>query len=245
MTQRMDVDLFAPCFVDQLYPDTAENTRKLLERAGMHVHYNPAQTCCGQPSFNSGYVRETRKLAEKFLRDFPEDRPIVSPSASCTGFIRKHYRGLFDKPQMQAHCDKLTSRIFELTDFLVNKIRFTDFSASFEARITYHDACAALREYGIKGEPRELLSKVKGLELVEMEEPDTCCGFGGTFSVKMEPISTAMAQQKVEHALATEAQYIVSTEASCLMQLQTYIDKQKLPIRTLHIADLLASGMDA
>jgi L-lactate dehydrogenase complex protein LldE len=241
----MDVDLFAPCFVDQLYPDTAESTRKLLEKAGMRVHYNPAQTCCGQPSFNSGYVKETRKLAEKFLRDFPGDRPIVGPSASCTGFIRNHYRGLFDSPQLRARCDKLAANIFELTDFLVNKTQITDFSATFEARITYHDACAALREYGIKREPRELLARVKGLELVEMEEPDTCCGFGGTFSVKMEPISTAMAQQKAEHALATGAAYIVSTEASCLMQLQTYIDKQKLPIRTLHIADLLALGMGA
>lgn len=238
----MEVDLFVPCFIDQLYPQTAFNTVKILEKAGLKVHYNPKQTCCGQASYNSGFWNETRDVAAKFLRDFSTGRPVVSPSASCTGFVRNYYPDLFKGSKHEKECVGLKSRFFELTDFLVNHLNFMDFGATFEAKVTYHDACAALREYGIKEEPRKLLAKVKGLELIEMPGNDICCGFGGTFSVKNEPISTAMAQQKTNNALSTGAGYIVSTEASCLMHLEGYIKKHKLPIQTMHIADVLASG---
>jgi L-lactate dehydrogenase complex protein LldE len=238
----MQVEAFIPCFIDQFYPETAANFIKVLERAGCKVNYNPEQTCCGQPAFNSGYWKEAREIAGKFIHDFPGDRVIVSPSASCTGFIRNYYPDLFkDYPEAE-NALIVSKRVYELTDFLVNHLKVSDFGAGFPHRVTFHDSCAGLREYGIKSEPRQLLSKVKGLELLEMDKTDTCCGFGGTFAAKFQHISTAMTEQKVEHALQTGAEYIVSTEASCLMNIESYIRKQKLPIKTIHIVDVLASG---
>jgi L-lactate dehydrogenase complex protein LldE len=237
----MNVDVFIPCFIDQFYPETAFSFIKVLEKAGCEVYYNPEQTCCGQPSFNSGYWKETKTLAIKFLNDFSKADIVVAPSASCTGFIKNYYRKLFtEDADWILKVDDLTPRIFEFTDFLVNKIQRTDFGAEFNHRVTFHDSCAGLREYGIKDEPRVLLEKVKGLELIEMENLTTCCGFGGTFSAKFHHISTAMTEQKVEHALKTGAEYIISTEASCLMNIEAYIRKQKLPIKTIHLADVLA-----
>ena len=237
----MTVDVFIPCFIDQLYPETGFNFIKILEKAGCTVNYNPEQTCCGQPSFNSGYWKETKTLAVKFLKDFQNSDIIVSPSASCTGFIKNYYKKLFEKDKNQlGKVNELTPRIFEFSDFLVNHIKKTEFGSVFPHKVTFHDSCAGLREYGIKNEPRELLGKVNGLELVEMEDTTTCCGFGGTFAAKFHHISTAMTEQKVERALTTGAEYIVSTEASCLMNIQAYINKQKLPVKTIHLADVLA-----
>ncbi len=239
----MDVELFIPCFIDQLYPETAWNCIKLLEKAGCKVHYNPKQTCCGQPSFNSGYWDTTRKMAKKFINDFDKNLPIVSPSGSCTGFVKNHYPKLFEEKENSFHKDAqlLTDHIFEITDFLVNHLKFTNFGAEFKHKVTYHDSCSALREYGIKEEPRLLLSKVKGLELIEMEESETCCGFGGTFSAKFDGIASAMTEQKVEHALNTKAEYIISTESSCLMNIEGYINKNNKAIKTIHIVDILAN----
>jgi L-lactate dehydrogenase complex protein LldE len=238
----MTVDLFVPCFIDQLYPNIGWSVVKLLEKSNVKVEYNPEQTCCGQPTFNSGHWNQSKKMAIKFIKDFPNHRPIIVPSASCAGYVKNHYRKLFEGDEaMLMECERLNNQIIELTDFMVNHLKTTDTGASFPHKITYHDACSALREYGLKDEPRQLLSKVKGLELIEMKENTTCCGFGGTFMVKFVPISTAMVQQKVEYALETGAQYIVSTEASCLLNIQSYIDKQKLPLKTIHIADILAN----
>jgi L-lactate dehydrogenase complex protein LldE len=240
----MDVQLFIPCFIDQLYPQTAFNTMKLLEMAGCKVHYNPEQTCCGQPAFNSGYWNEAGTMARKFLNDFSEDMPVVSPSASCSSFVLHHYPKILqgDEVLIEKHA-RLLPRIFELTDFLVNVLKKEDFGAVFPYRVTFHDACSALREYGLKDEARKLLANVEGLELVEMQERDTCCGFGGTFAVKHTDISSAMAEKKVEFALQTGAKYILSTESSCLMNLQGYIRKNKLPIGVMHIADVLVQGL--
>lgn len=237
----MEIQLFIPCYIDQFYPQTAFNVIKILEKAGCTVHYNPEQTCCGQPAFNSGYWTETAKLAEKFLKDFENEMPVVSPSGSCTGFVIHHYQKVLkgNQPLLEKH-DKLKPQLFELTDFLVNKLRFTDFGAKFPHKVTFHDSCSALREYGIKDEPRILLSKVKGLELIEMNENDTCCGFGGTFAVKNNAISTSMTEMKVRNALETGAEFIISTEASCLMNINGYCTKNKLPIKGMHIADMLA-----
>ena len=240
----MNVDIFIPCFVDQLFPKTGENFVKILQHSGCDVNYNPEQTCCGQPSFNSGYWKETKTLASKFLNDFQHSEIIVSPSASCTGFIKNYYKKLFEgDDKILGKIEDIDLRIFEFTDFLVNKINKTDFNAVFPHRVTFHDSCAGLREYGIKKEPRLLLEKVEGLELIEMEDTTTCCGFGGTFAAKFHSISTAMTEQKVEHALKTGAEFIVSTEASCLMNIQAYITKQKLPVKTIHLADLIGSRL--
>jgi L-lactate dehydrogenase complex protein LldE len=237
----MKVDLFIPCFIDQLYPETAFSVVSVLESAGVEVLYNPGQTCCGQPAFNSGYWKDARKLAVKFLSDFSDAKVIVSPSASCTGYIRNYYHQLLiDDKILADRFEQLRPSICELSDFLVNIIDFTDFNVEFPHRVTYHDACHALREYGIRQEPRTLLGKVKGLELIEMKDTEICCGFGGTFAAKFHHISTAMTEQKVENALATGAEYIISTEASCLMNMESYIRKQKLPVKTAHLADILA-----
>lgn len=239
---EMTVDLFIPCYIDQMYPNTGWSVVKVLEKAGVEVNYNPNQTCCGQPTYNSGYWNQSKKLAKKFIKDFPHDRPIIVPSASCGGFVKNHYVKLFEgDEEMLKECDRLQKNIIEFTDFLINHLKIDDFKASFPHKITYHDACASLREYKLKDAPRKLLLNVQGLELIEMEETTTCCGFGGTFMVKFPPISAAMTEQKVENALKTGAEYIVSTEASCLMNIESYIKKQKLPIKTIHLADVLAS----
>ena len=240
----MKADLFIPCFIDQLYPETAFSVIKLLEKAGVEVNYNPEQTCCGQPAFNSGYWKEARSLAVKFMDEFSHAGVVVTPSASCAGYIRNYYGRLFEEtPDQLSRFSQLKPHIYELTDFLVNHLQVTTFGSRFPHRVTYHDGCSALREYGIKTEPRTLLRNVEGLELAEMTETDTCCGFGGTFSVKFRHISTALTQLKVEHALETGAEYIVSSEASCLMNLDGYIRKMKLPVKTIHIADVLAHGL--
>lgn len=238
----MNVQLFIPCFVDQLFPSTAFSMIKVLEKAGCTVTYNPAQTCCGQPAFNAGFWNESKSVCSKFMKDFAGSEYIVSPSASCVGFVRNYYGKLFENSSLHHDVQDTGKRIYELTDFLVNVLHREEFGAVLEGKATYHDSCAGLRECRIKEEPRKLLAQVKGLELVEMNEVETCCGFGGTFAVKFEAISVAMGEQKVENAMATGAEYIISTDLSCLMHLHGYIDNKGYSVRTLHIADVLAGG---
>lgn len=238
----MRVQLFIPCFVDQLYPQTAFNTIKVLEKAGCTVSYNPSQTCCGQPAFNAGFWEESKAVCSKFLNDFNTSDFIVAPSASCVGFVRNYYKKLFKDNALSIDAAVIGRNIFELSDFLVNVAKRTDFNAILEGTATYHDSCAGLRECGIKAEPRQLLSNVKGLTITELQDVETCCGFGGTFAVKFEAISIAMAEQKVEHALATHADYLISTDLSCLMHLQGYINHKGYALQTMHIADVLANG---
>ncbi|MHB9143037.1 MAG: (Fe-S)-binding protein, partial [Paludibacter sp.] len=177
------------------------------------------------------------------LSDFQPDMPIVSPSGSCSSFVIHHYHKLLtEKPDLLLQHEKMKNGIYELSDFLVNKLKIGNLGASFPHKVTFHDSCSALREYGIKDEPRKLLAQVAGLELIEMEECDTCCGFGGTFAVKNKSISVAMAENKVRNALNTGAEYIISTEASCLMNINGYIAKHKLPIKGVHLADILSAG---
>lgn len=238
----MNVQIFIPCFVDQLYPDTAFNMIKVLERAGCTVSYNAGQTCCGQPAFNAGFRDEAKSVCTKFLKDFEGSEYIVTPSASCAGFVRNYYGKLFENSSLHHEVQDTGKRIRELSDFLVNVLKAEDLGAELHGKATYHDSCAALRECKIKEEPRKLLSNVKGLELIEMNDVETCCGFGGTFAVKFEAISVAMGEQKVENALATGAEYLISTDLSCLMHLQGYISQKGYKLKTLHIADVLASG---
>lgn len=238
----MHVQIFIPCFMDQLYPNTAFNMIKVLEKAGCTVSYNEQQTCCGQPAFNAGFRPDARDVCAKFIKDFSGTDYIVAPSASCVGFVRNYYPMLFEDSSVHNNVKALQSRTFELSEFLVNVLRIEDFGASLPARATYHDSCAGLRECHIKAEPRKLLSNVKGLELVEMNDVETCCGFGGTFAVKFESISISMADQKMNNALQTKAEYIISTDISCLMHIQGYINHQGEKLQTLHLADVLASG---
>ncbi len=240
----MRIQLFVPCFVDQLYPETAFNMVKVLEKACCEVHYNPNQTCCGQPAFNAGFWKEAKDVALKFINDFEGTDYIVAPSASCVGFVRNYYTQLFEDSSRHNQVKDLSNRIFEFSEFLTDILKIENYGAELQAKATYHDSCAALRECKIKEGPRKLLSKVKGLELIEMAETETCCGFGGSFAVKFEAISIAMADQKVHHALDAGAELIVSTDMSCLMHLEGYITKKALPLKTMHIADVLASGWE-
>ena len=240
----MKVQLFIPCFIDQLYPQTAFNMVKVLEKACCEVEYNTNQTCCGQPAFNAGFQDEARAVATKFIKDFDTVDYIVAPSASCVGFVRNYYPQLFENGTLHNQVKNLGKRIYEFTEFLTDVLKIDNYGASLYAKATYHDSCAALRECKIKDGPRKLLSHVKGLELVEMADNETCCGFGGTFSVKFEAISIGMADQKITNALATGAQYIISTDLSCLMQLNGYITAKNIPLKTMHIADVLAHGWE-
>lgn len=238
----MNVELFIPCFMDQLYVETAKNTVKVLEKAGCKVMYNPNQTCCGQPAYNAGFWDEAKEIGNKFLNDFSDQNYIVSPSASCAGMVKNSYNDLFFNTAIHNRCRTIQNNIYELSDFLINVLKRDYYGAELEGRAVYHDSCSGLRECKIKNEPRQLLEKVHGLDLVEMKDNEVCCGFGGTFSVKFKDISSAMAEQKVYNALDTGAEYIISTDSSCLLQLQGYIDAHNLPIKTMHIADVLTSG---
>ena len=240
----MKVQLFIPCFVDQLYPQTAFNMVKVLEKACCEVSYNTNQTCCGQPAFNAGFREESRAVCSKFMKDFDGADYIVAPSASCVGFIRNYYPKLFENSAAHNQVRDLGKRTYEFTEFITDVLKIENYGAELNAKATYHDSCAALRECKIKEGPRRLLSFVKGLELVEMNDVETCCGFGGTFAVKFESISVGMADQKVTNALATGAEYIISTDLSCLMQMEGYIKGKELPLKTMHIADVLASGWE-
>lgn len=238
----MNVQLFVPCFVDQLYPSVAFNMVKVLEKAGCTVKYNTNQTCCGQPAFNAGFWEDAKSVCSKFIKDFSGSEYVVAPSASCVGFVKNYYTKLFDNSSQHNDVKELQSRIYELSDFMVNVLKVDSVGAVLEGKATYHDSCAGLRECHIKSEPRQLLSKVSGLELVEMTDVETCCGFGGTFAVKFEPISIAMADQKVTNAEATGAEYLISTDMSCLMHIDGYLQKQGKNIKVMHLADVLASG---
>jgi len=215
---------------------------KVLEKTGCSVSYNTRQTCCGQPAFNAGFRNEAKSVCTKFISDFEGSEYIVTPSASCAGFVRNYYSHLFDNSSLHNAVKELSSRIYEFSEFMVKVLQITQVGAEFSGKAVYHDSCSALRECKIKNEPRKLLAHVKGLELVEMNEAETCCGFGGTFAIKFEAISVSMAEQKVENALATGAGYLISTDLSCLMHMQGYINKKGHRLETLHIADVLASG---
>lgn len=238
----MKIQLFIPCFVDQLYPQSAWNMVKILEKLGCEVSYNPSQTCCGQPAFNAGFHNDCKSVASKFLSDFKGEEAIVTPSASCAGFVRNYFPKLFDNSSVHNEVKALQKRTYEFSEFLTEVLKKDDLGAKLEGKATYHDSCAALRECGIKEGPRKLLKKVQGLEIIEMKDTETCCGFGGTFSVKFEPISVAMADQKVNNALATGADYLISTDLSCLMHMEGYIKKKGHHLKVMHLADVLASG---
>jgi L-lactate dehydrogenase complex protein LldE len=236
----MNVQLFIPCFVDQLFPNTAFNMIRVLEKVGCTVSYNEKQTCCGQPAYNAGFREDCRAVASKLVTDLKGEDYVVSPSASCTGFVRNYYPKIFDNSSQHNAVKGLQKRIFEFSEFLTQVMGIEKIEgARLEGKATYHDSCAALRECGIKQAPRTLLKNVAGLELVEMNDVETCCGFGGTFAVKFEPISIAMADQKVQNALATGAKYMISTDLSCLMHLQGYINEKGYDLKTMHIADVL------
>lgn len=236
------VALFATCIVDQVFPQVGLAIAGILERLGYTVDFPEAQTCCGQPAFNSGYRAEAAKVARHFLRVFRDADYIVVPSGSCGTMIAHHFKDLFpDDAAALAEAHALEPRVYEFSRFLLEVARADDLGARFDGVVTYHDSCHALREMHIKEGPRRLLSKVRGLTLREMDVAEECCGFGGTFSIKFPEVSGAMARTKIDSIVRTGASAVVSIDSSCLMQLQGAISRAGLPIRALHLAEILAS----
>lgn len=213
----------------------------VLTGLGHEVDYPEQQTCCGQPAFNCGYQGEARDVAEHFLTTFADAELIAVPSGSCATMVRVFYRELFQGSDREQEAARVGSRTFEFSELLVDKLGVTDVGATLSGRATFHDGCHGLRELGIKDAPRRLLSRVQGLELVEMSEAETCCGFGGTFSVKFPQISTAMAEVKSLSIEQTEADYVISNDPSCLMQIAGYLSRHNKRTRCLHLAEVLAS----
>jgi L-lactate dehydrogenase complex protein LldE len=238
--QRMTVTLFIPCFVDALFPRAGISMVQILERLGHTVVCPDQIVCCGQPPFNSGYWDEARAVAVKVLGQLKNAEVIVIGSGSCGAMLKVFYPELFkDTPQLEL-AKQISSRTWEFSEFLVKKLGVTDLGAKFQHKATFHDGCHGLRELGVKKSPRELLGKVSGLELVEMAEAETCCGFGGTFSVKFPMISTAMGEVKYASAAETGAEYIVSNDSSCLMHIQGLLSRQGSKLKTIHLAEVLA-----
>jgi L-lactate dehydrogenase complex protein LldE len=239
----MRVSLFVTCLVDQLWPSVGTSAVEVLRRAGCDVTFDARQTCCGQPAFNSGYREEARRVARRFVEVFEQGGAdaIVSPSGSCTAMVR-HFDALFAGDDgWRRRARAVAGRTHELSAFLVNVLGVDDVGASFDGRVTWHDACHALRDLGVRDEPRRLIRNVRGAELVELECADACCGFGGTFSVKYPEISVAILDRKIDAVERAGVDAVVAADASCLMQIGGRLARQGSATRALHLAELLAS----
>ncbi len=239
----MKVSLFVTCLVDQLCPNVGVATVAVLRRAGCEVVFDERQTCCGQPAFNTGYRKEASKFAKRFIEIFESSdaEAIVSPSGSCTAMV-KHFHEMFpDEPEWRQRAEKIAAKTHEFGSFLVNVLKVEDVGAVSAEKITWHDACHGLRDLGIRDEPRKLLKNVKGVEFVEMQNADVCCGFGGTFSIKFPEISAGMLDNKIEMIEKSGAQTVVACDASCLMQINGRLSRIESKVQTKHLAEVLAS----
>jgi len=241
----MRVSLFVTCLVDQLWPEVGVATVRLLRQAGCEVDFDASQTCCGQPAFNSGYRPEATDLAKRTIELYQDVDAVVMPSGSCAAMVH-HYAELFapDDP-WHARARELDEKTSELATFLVRRLGKTDFGARFEGRVAWHDACHGLRDLGIKAEPRALIAEVEGAELVATAGDESCCGFGGTFSVKYPDISVAMLDQKIQHLEAADVRAVVAGDVSCLTQIAGRLERFKTGIRAMHLAELLTAGSRA
>jgi L-lactate dehydrogenase complex protein LldE len=236
----MTITLFVPCFVDLMYPRVGISMVQIFEQLGHKVEC-PNLTCCGQPPFNSGYWDEARAVARPVLEKLKSAEAVVIASGSCSAMMKVFYPDLFAGTEHATAAKELSAKCFEFSDFLVTRLGVTDLGARFPAKVTFHDGCHGLRELHVKQPPRALLSRVRDLELIEMRDAETCCGFGGTFASKFPMISTAMGEVKCASALETAAEYIVSNDSSCLMHVQGLLDKQGKKLKTIHLAEVLAS----
>jgi L-lactate dehydrogenase complex protein LldE len=236
------VALFIPCYIDQFYPSIGQACTKLLEKFGVPMVFPDRQTCCGQPAFNSGYWDESRPVIRHFCKTFADQRWIVSPSASCTAMARVFFGHVDPSDEVV----RVGRRVFELTEFLVDVLHVTDCGATFPHKVTMHSGCHGRRELGIIEQPQTLLNYVRGLTYELLPNIEECCGFGGTFSVKMPGTSLAMGKTKVENILMTRAEYVVSVDISCLMHVGGILQRtpEAKHIKPLHIAEVLAAGWE-
>jgi L-lactate dehydrogenase complex protein LldE len=250
-TKAVKASLFVTCVIDQFYPDVGESAVRVLRRLGVDLDFPKGQTCCGQPAFNSGFWRDAKPLARRFLAEFQGDRYIVVPSGSCASMLRVFYAELLhDEPELREKAIAMSSRVFELTEFIVDVLGVTDLapycSPATETnmqKVTYHEACHLRRELGVDEQPRMLLASLPRVEPVEMEQAEVCCGFGGTFSVKYPDISGAMLADKVDNVLASGADTLVACDSSCLMQIAGGLEKRGASVRAAHIAQVIDEAM--
>ena len=235
----MTITLFVPCFVDLMFPRVGISMVRIFERLGHKVECPREIACCGQPAFNSGCWDEARAVAAPVLRRLKDAEAVVIASGSCGAMLKVFYPQLFAGTALASDANTLAARCWEFSDFLVTKLGVTDLGARFPAKVTFHDGCHGLRELHIRKSPRALLACVRDLDLVEMKEAETCCGFGGTFAAKFPMISTAMGEVKCASALETGAEYIVSSDSSCLMHVQGLLDREGRKLKTIHLAEVL------
>ena len=242
----MRVGLFVTCLVDLFRPSIGFAALKLLEAAGCEVIVPQTQTCCGQPGYNSGDRASALALARKVLAEFEACDYLVAPSGSCSGMIRAHYPDLFsDQPAELERIERLCRRTYELTDFLVNVVKLEQVPGRFDGTVTYHDSCSGLREMGVKSQPRQLLAKVPGLKLREMEEAEVCCGFGGAFAVKFGEISTRLADNKCNNVAASGADALVLGDLGCMLNIEGRLRRRgDMKTKVLHVAEVLAGIKD-
>lgn len=234
------VGLFVTCLVDLMRPAVGFAALKLLQQAGCEVHVPDTQTCCGQPGYNAGDSKAAQQLARKLLQEFGDCDAVVVPSGSCAGMIRVHYPSLFEGEPEHAAMLALADKTWELTQYLVDVLGIAELPQTLDQTVTYHDCCAGLRELDIQRAPRALLG-MAGVELREMVEATTCCGFGGSFSVKFGDLSARMADQKCQHAMATGAEVLTAGDLGCLLHLQGRASRCGFPIRIVHVAELLVA----
>ncbi len=240
----MRVALFITCFNDTLFPETGRATVQLLERLGHEVDFPLEQTCCGQMHFNTGYARETIPLVRRFVKIFSRYEAVVSPSGSCVGMIRELYpmaAKLINDRQLLYEVEELAHKVFELSEFLVNKLKVIDVGAFYPHRVTYHPTCHSLRMLKVGDAPVRLLENVRGIDFVELPEKNECCGFGGTFAVKNADTSVAILSDKLRHILDTEAEICTAGDNSCLMHIGGGLQRLRTGVKTVHLAQILAS----
>lgn len=245
MSSRPRVALFVTCLVDLFRPSVGFATIKLLEDAGCSVEVPEAQVCCGQPAYNSGDRKDTVAIAKQVIAAFEGYDYVVAPSGSCGGMIKDHYPALFAaEPDWQSRAAVLSAKTFELTSFLIDVMKQDGVAAKLDAKITYHDSCSGLRELGVKQQPRQLLQSVEGLELVEMQTPETCCGFGGTFCVKYGEVSTDIVGRKTADINATGADLLLAGDMGCLLNMAGKLQREGSKVQVRHVAEVLAGMTD-
>lgn len=240
-----NVGLFVTCLVDLFRPNVGFSAVDLLEKAGCRVSVPPAQTCCGQPAYNSGDRADTRAIAEQVIAAFEKFDFIVAPSGSCAAMLKKHYPELFEgDPAWEERAKAFADKVFELVSFLTDVMFVQEMDGRFEGTITYHDSCSGLRELGISRQPRKLLGMVEGAEVKEMKDPDVCCGFGGTFCVKYSDISNAIVEKKTANIEAAEADLLLAGDLGCLLNMAGKLQREGKTTKARHIAEILAGRLD-
>jgi L-lactate dehydrogenase complex protein LldE len=240
----MRIALFIACYNDTLFPETGKAVVQVLERLGHTVEFPAAQTCCGQMHYNTGYQREALPLMRKFVEQFADAEAVCIPSSSCVAMIRDHYPRIAEQsgePQLRRQVEALLPRVFEFTELLVDRLGVEDVGAFFPHQVTLHASCHGLRCLRLGDRPARLLRAVRGLTLLELPDSDQCCGFGGTFSVKNAEVSAAMLSDKLQGVLATGAEICTAVDNSCLMHIEGGLHRQRTGVRTMHLAEILAS----